>query len=164
MNEQLRNLAITRGMDAIAQAKLPVLDLAANYDESICIDYQQNTTGIQCYGSGTDQFLIENISRHLEVEAALDKRTSMGIVGNLGALCTIPGSQCNGTGRTEPKMEGWQALVWELVCMASGSQMGNVFQPNTVQGNNAAPPPLPAAVNTMRPSMASRQACIRSTS
>jgi len=33
VNEQLRNLAVSRGMDAIAEAKIPVLDLAANYDE-----------------------------------------------------------------------------------------------------------------------------------
>ena len=85
VNEQLRNLAITRGMDAIAQAKIPVLDLAANYDEVSALITNKIQPEFNELGLELTKFLIENISLPPEVEAAMDKRSSMGIVGNLGA-------------------------------------------------------------------------------
>src|SRR6185436_15166508 len=77
VTEQLRNLIITRFTDAIAESKIPILDLAANYDElskfiSGKINPEFNELGID-----VAKFLVENISLPPEVEAALDKRSSM---------------------------------------------------------------------------------------
>ncbi len=80
VTEQLRNLIITRFTDAIAESKIPALDLAANYDElskfiSGKINPEFNELGVEI-----TKFLVENISLPPEVEAALDKRSSMGIL------------------------------------------------------------------------------------
>ena len=122
INEQLRNLAVSRGMDAIAEAKIPVLDLAANYDEVSAKIGDKIKSEFNELGLELTKFLIENISLPPEVEAALDKRSSMGIVGNLGAYAQFQAANA----------------------MAIGGQVGNVFQNNTAQGNDS-PPPLPSA-------------------
>jgi membrane protease subunit (stomatin/prohibitin family) len=86
INEQLRNTIVARGMDAVAQSKIAILDLAANYNEMgllISDTIQADFTEI---GLNLTKLLVENISLPPEVEQALDKRSSMGIVGNLGVL------------------------------------------------------------------------------
>lgn len=146
VNEQLRNLAITRGMDAIAQAKIPVLDLAANYDEVSTIITTKIQPEFKELGLELTKFLIENISLPPEVEAAMDKRSSMGIVGNLGAYAQFQAANAMEQAASNPNGGGIAgAGLGAGLGMAIGGQMGNVFQPNTVQSNDG-PPPLPAAV------------------
>lgn len=145
VNEQLRNLAITRGMDAIAQAKIPVLDLAANYDEVSALITTKIQPEFNAMGLELTKFLIENISLPPEVEAAMDKRTSMGIVGNLGAYAQFQAANAMEQAAQNPNGGLAGAGMGAGLGMAMGSQMGNIFQPNSVQSNEA-PPPLPAAV------------------
>jgi len=145
VNEQLRNLAITRGMDAIAQAKIPVLDLAANYDEVSALITNKIQPEFNELGLELTKFLIENISLPPEVETALDKRSSMGIVGNLGAYAQFQAANAMEQAANNPNGGLAGAGLGAGLGMAMGGQMGNVFQPNTVQGNDG-PPPLPADV------------------
>jgi membrane protease subunit (stomatin/prohibitin family) len=156
VNEQLRNLAITRGMDAIAQAKIPVLDLAANYDEVSTIITNKIQPEFKEMGLELTKFLIENISLPPEVEAAMDKRSSMGIVGNLGAYAQFQAANAMEDAAKNPNGGLAGAGLGAGMGMAIGGQMGNVFQNNTVGGNTAqgsgfekandGPPPLPGAV------------------
>src|ERR1035437_5088466 len=83
--DQLRNLAVTRGMDAIAESKIAVLDLASQYDEVSKLITEKIRPEFNEIGLDLTKFLVENVSLPPEVEAALDKRSSMGIIGNLGA-------------------------------------------------------------------------------
>jgi membrane protease subunit (stomatin/prohibitin family) len=145
VNEQLRNLAITRGMDAIAQAKIPVLDLAANYDEVSALITTKIQSEFNELGLELTKFLIENISLPPEVETALDKRSSMGIVGNLGAYAQFQAANAMEQAASNPNGGLAGAGLGAGMGMAIGGQLGNVFQPNNVQGNDG-PPPLPAAV------------------
>lgn len=145
VNEQLRNLAITRGIDAIAQAKIPVLDLAANYDEVSALITGKIQPEFSELGLELTKFLIENISLPPEVEAAMDKRSSMGIVGNLGAYAQFQAANAMEQAANNPNGGLAGAGLGAGMGMAIGGQLGNVFQPNTVQGNDG-PPPLPAAV------------------
>jgi membrane protease subunit (stomatin/prohibitin family) len=145
VNEQLRNLAITRGMDAIAQAKIPVLDLAANYDEVSALITNKIQPEFNAMGLELTKFLIENISLPPEVEAAMDKRSSMGIVGNLGAYAQFQAANAMEQAAQNPNGGLAGAGMGAGFGMAMGSQMGNIFQQNSVQGNDA-PPPLPGAV------------------
>jgi membrane protease subunit (stomatin/prohibitin family) len=144
INEQLRNLAVSRGMDAIAEAKIPVLDLAANYDEVSARITEKIKTEFNELGLELTKFLIENISLPPEVEAALDKRSSMGIVGNLGAYAQYQAANAMEEAAKNPGGGLAGAGLGAGVGMAIGSQLGNVFQPNTVQSNDS-PPPLPTA-------------------
>ena len=69
--------------DAIAQSKIPALDLAANYDE--LGNYALKVLGQRIAPLGLElcSFVIENISLPDEVQKAMDQRTSMGVVGDL---------------------------------------------------------------------------------
>ena len=42
------------------------------------------TSDFNTYGLELTKFVIENISLPAEVEAAMDKRTSMGVIGDVG--------------------------------------------------------------------------------
>lgn len=81
--DQLRNLIVSRFADILGESGIPVLDLAANYDELGNFITQKIKAEFASYGLDVMQMLVENISLPPEVETALDKRTSMGIIGDL---------------------------------------------------------------------------------
>ncbi|MDO6459398.1 SPFH domain-containing protein [Granulosicoccaceae sp. 1_MG-2023] len=83
ISDQLRNLITSRFATVLAGAEIPILDLAANYDQ--LGDYLTTRIAPEFgeYGLELTKMLVENISLPPEVEQALDKRTSMGMIGNL---------------------------------------------------------------------------------
>ncbi|MDB5296733.1 MAG: hypothetical protein JWO31_2716, partial [Phycisphaerales bacterium] len=85
IGEQLRDLMVARFADAVAESKIPVLDLAANQDELGKALLGRINADFEPYGLTVAQLTVENISLPPEVEAAMDKRTSMGVLGNLDA-------------------------------------------------------------------------------
>lgn len=80
---QIRNVIVQEFSRAIAAANIPVLDMAANTDQLGRLVAKAIAPVIETYGLILPEFYIENISLPAEVEAMLDKRTSMGIVGDL---------------------------------------------------------------------------------
>ncbi|MFZ6009687.1 MAG: SPFH domain-containing protein [Bacteroidota bacterium] len=83
VTEQLRNLIVTRFTDTVGESKIPILDLAANYDELSKFISGKINPEFGEYGLEVTKLLVENISLPTEVEQMLDKRSSMGILGNL---------------------------------------------------------------------------------
>lgn len=144
VTEQLRNVLVSKFTNMIGTANIPVLDLAGNYDqlgklltEKIAPDFATE------YGLTLTKILVENISLPPEVEAAMDKRTSMGVVGDLGkyaqfqAADSIPAAAANPGGTMGAAMGIGMGA-------AMGHQMAGVFgqQPGAAPAA-AAPPPLP---------------------
>ncbi len=80
---QLRNIVVARFSDAVAESGIPVLDLAANYDELGKFVTQKIKDEFGAYGLDLTKLLVENVSLPSAVEEAIDKRSSMGVVGNL---------------------------------------------------------------------------------
>ena len=80
---QIKRTLVSGLSDAIAQSKIPALDLAANYDELGQYALQTLSSRIANLGLKLETFVIENISLPDEVEKAMDRRTSMGVVGDL---------------------------------------------------------------------------------
>jgi membrane protease subunit (stomatin/prohibitin family) len=64
--------------------KSPALDLASNYDELAKFTRFKLNDEVKTFGLELTKFVIENISLPQEVEAAMDKRTSMGVLGDVG--------------------------------------------------------------------------------
>ncbi|MCA5005768.1 SPFH domain-containing protein [Sphingobacterium bovistauri] len=150
INEQLRNLAVSRGMDAIAESKIPVLDLASNYDEVSQIIQGKITPEFNEIGLNLNKFLIENISLPEEVEKMLDKRSGMGIVGDLGAFAQFQAANSMEKAAENPNGGGIMgAGMGAGLGMGMMGQMGNVFQERKFEGNQQQqgitnlPPPLP---------------------
>ncbi len=146
IEDQLRNLILTRFTDFLAESKIPALDLASNYNElSIGID-KIIAKDFDEYGIDVTKFLIENISLPEEVEKALDKRTSMGVVGDMGKY-----TQFQFANSLEASAEGGgQSMASDAMGLAMGMGMANQMmnqqnmgmqQQNS--GNQAAPPPIP---------------------
>jgi len=84
INGQLRSHVVTAFTDSLGEAKIPVLDLAANYKELGATIGDSMSGELGGYGLALTTFLIENISLPKAVEEMLDKRTSMGVLGDMG--------------------------------------------------------------------------------
>ncbi|UIR55077.1 SPFH domain-containing protein [Sphingobacterium sp. SRCM116780] len=155
INEQLRNIAVTRGMDAIAESKIAVLDLASNYDEVSVFVQQKISPEFEEIGLSLTKFLVENISLPEEVEKVLDKRSSMGIVGNLGAYAQFQAANAMEKAAENPSGGGIMGAGLGVGLGAGmAGQMGGVFQQNKFDGNNPSgtsaavvPPAIPTAVH-----------------
>jgi membrane protease subunit (stomatin/prohibitin family) len=79
---QLRRTLVSGFSDAVAESKIAALDLAANYDELGGGLKTKIDQDFKAFGLELTKFVIENISLPPEVEAAMDKRTSMGVLGD----------------------------------------------------------------------------------
>jgi membrane protease subunit (stomatin/prohibitin family) len=149
INEQLRNLAVSRGMDAVAESKIAVLDLASQYDEVSKIITDKIKPEFNEMGLDLTKFLIENISLPPEVEAALDKRSSMGIIGNMGAFTQFQAANAMDDAAKNPNGGGLMgAAMGAGMGYGMMNQMGNAFQQQTFNPNTGmnTPPPPPQAV------------------
>jgi membrane protease subunit (stomatin/prohibitin family) len=81
---QLKRTLVSGFSDALAESKIAALDLASNYDELSKFTRVKLNEDFKEFGLELTKFIIENISLPQEVEAAMDKRTSMGVIGDVG--------------------------------------------------------------------------------
>jgi len=81
---QLKRTLVGGFSDSLAEAKIAALDLASNYDELSKFVRIKLNDDFKAFGLELTKFVIENISLPQEVEAAMDKRTSMGVIGDVG--------------------------------------------------------------------------------
>lgn len=81
---QLKRTLVSGFSDALAESKIAALDLASNYDELSKFIRSKLTDDFNSFGLELTKFVIENISLPAEVESAMDKRTSMGVIGDVG--------------------------------------------------------------------------------
>jgi len=83
-SDTMRSRIVSIFTDAIASAKVPVLDVASRYTElGEALLPLINPAVSTKYGMEITSFIVENVSVPPEVEQAIDKRASMGAVGNL---------------------------------------------------------------------------------
>ena len=80
---QIKRTIVSALSDIIAQSKIPALDLAANYEELGQFALNALAPRFLNLGLKLESFVVENISLPQEVEQAMDRRTSMGVVGDL---------------------------------------------------------------------------------
>ena len=82
--DTMRSRIVSVFTDALASAKVPVLDVASRYQElGEALLPLINPAVTSKYGLEIPSFIIENVSLPPEVEQAIDKRSSMAAVGNL---------------------------------------------------------------------------------
>lgn len=141
---QLRNLIVARFSDAIGESRIPVLDLAANYEELGTFVTTKIAPDFASYGLALATLLVENISLPPEVEAALDKRSSMGILGNLDNFAKFQAATAMEKAAENPGGGGAAAGLGLGAGFAMAGQMASAFQPAAQPG--ATPPPPPPAV------------------
>ncbi len=82
--DTMRSRIVSIFTDAMATAKVPVLDVASRYTElGDALLPLINPAVTRMYGLEITSFIVENVSVPPEVEAAIDKRSSMAAIGNL---------------------------------------------------------------------------------
>lgn len=148
IHNQLRTLAVSRFSDAIGESQLPVLDMAANYDELSELMRQKMADDFAQYGLSLQRFLVENISLPENVEAALDKRSSMGILGNLNQYTQYQSANALEQAAQNPSggaSSGMGMGMGFAMANQMANSMGNTQQqaPQQAPASPATPPPLP---------------------
>ncbi|HRY17406.1 MAG TPA: SPFH domain-containing protein [Candidatus Competibacteraceae bacterium] len=153
ITNQLRNMVVSRFANILGQAKIPALDLAGNYDQLGQFLLQRIAPEFAAVGLELTNLLVENISLPKEVEAVLDKRTSMGIAGNLDQYTQFQAAEALRDTAANPG-GGSEALNMGLgLAMAQrlSETLGRSAQsaPPSAASPSApppvTPPPLPAA-------------------
>src|SRR2546426_1565168 len=99
-SDTMRSRLVSVFSDALASAKLPVLDVASRYSEiGEALLPLINPIVQEKYGLEFSSFILENVSVPPEVEQAIDKRSSMGAVGNLNDYVKFQMAQGLGQGQ-----------------------------------------------------------------
>ncbi len=82
--DTMRSRIVSVFSDALASCGVPALDVASRYTElGDALLPLINPQVIAKYGIEISSFIVENVSVPPEVEAAIDKRSSMSVIGNL---------------------------------------------------------------------------------
>ena len=144
IHSQLKTLAVSRFSDAVAESHIPVLDLAANYDELSALMRDRMNPDFEHYGLTLQQFLVENISLPEAVEQALDKRSSMGIIGNLQQYTQFQAANAMEQAAKNPGGDAGSGIGMGMG-FAMANQLGQSMQPGAASDNasTATPPPIP---------------------
>lgn len=137
--ETMRSRIVSVFSEALARAGVPALDVAARYAElgqALLPVINPVMTGK--YGIEITAFVVENVSVPPEVEQAIDKRASMGAIGNLNDFVKYQMGVGMGEGG-----EGAAAAAVPAQ-MAMGFGMAQEMMKSMQTGAAAAvPPPLP---------------------
>src|SRR5262249_37695738 len=98
--DTMRSRIVSVFSDALASAKIPVLDVAARYsDLGEALLPLINPTLTNKYGIEMPSFIVENVSLPPEVEQAIDKRSSMAAIGNLNDYVKLQMAEGLGKGQ-----------------------------------------------------------------
>jgi membrane protease subunit (stomatin/prohibitin family) len=140
ISSQLRDTIVSRFADVIGTAKIPILDLAGNYDKISKLAQETIRPDLAALGLALTLFYIENISLPPEVEQALDTRTKIGVLGDLNQYARYQSATAIEDAAKNPGGAAG-AGIGIGAGLALGQQMANQMAP---QGG-AIPPPLPSA-------------------
>lgn len=134
---QIKRTLVSGLSDAIAESKIPALDLAANYEELSQYALKALNPKLEALGLTLASFVIENISLPEEVEKTIDKRTSMGVVGDLNKYTQYQAAEAMREAANNPS----GGMAGMGVGMGAGAAMGQMF---TQSMSNASQPQHPA--------------------
>lgn len=147
---QVRNIIVQEFSRVVAASGIPVLDMAANTGDLGKLVAREIAPVIQSYGISIPELYIENISLPPAVEAAMDKRTSMGLVGDLNAFSQYSAAEAMSAAARNPAGGGMAAGLGAGMGMAMAQNIGRgpwgavpqTQQPAPVAAPAPPPPPV----------------------
>jgi membrane protease subunit (stomatin/prohibitin family) len=144
--DTMRSRIVSVFTEALAAAKLPVLDVASRYQElGEALLPAINPAVASKYGIQISSFIVENVSVPPEVEQAIDKRSSMAAVGNLNDYVKFQMAQSMTEG-------GAGGLAGSAAQLGAGLAMGQQIMTSLHSASTApaptAPPALPGGGST----------------
>ncbi|ARF15921.1 SPFH domain-containing protein [Sporosarcina ureae] len=138
----LKKMIISGLSDLFAESQIPALDLSMHYDELSEQGKEKMRSRFAAFGFEITSLYIENLSLPKEVEEAMDKRTSMGVLGNMQQYQQYQAAEAM---RDAAQNEGGMAGAG--VGMGAGMGMGQVMA-NAMNQNQAPQPPAQAATKS----------------
>ena len=136
---QLRSTILSRLSDAIAEAKIAALDMASKYDELGKVALEKLAPEFGSYGLELSRFYVENISLPEEVEAAIDQRSKLGVLGDrMGQYTQLQTADAIKVAAGNPG-----GLAGAGAGLGAGFAIGGAMG-QAMSGASAAPPPATA--------------------
>jgi len=153
-NDTMRSRIVSIFSEALAQSKIPALDVAARYGElGAALLPLINPQTKEKYGLEVTSFVVENVSVPPEVEQAIDKRSSMAAVGNLNDYVKFQmaqglekGDGGGGAGGMAAQMAVGMAMAQQMM-----NQSGGIMGPQATPGIGAAPPAAASVAEVLTP-------------
>lgn len=143
---QIRNIIVQEFSRVIANSRIPVLDMAANTADLGRLVAAEISGTLEQYGLTMPELYIENISLPEAVEAAMDKRTSMGLAGDLGRFTQYSAAEAMTAAAANPAGGGMAAGLGAGMGMAMAGQMAQGgpwgAAPQAPQSTLPPPPPV----------------------
>lgn len=137
---QIRNIIVQEFSRTLAKSGIPVLDMAANTRELSQLVAKDISAQLAEYGLMLPELYIENISLPPAVEEVMDKRSSMGVIGNLNEYMQFQAAEALGR-------DGGAAAAMQAGMGAGlGMQMGQALSAGPWGAKPAAITPAPAAM------------------
>lgn len=171
--DTMRSRIVSIFSEALAKAQVPALDVAQRYSElGDALLQLINPAMSDKYGLEITSFLLENVSVPPEVEQAIDKRSSMGAIGNLNdyvkyqmgqamanggegaAAATIPATMAMGFGMAQEMMKGMQTGAAGLPVGATAAT--DPFSPAAAQAAQTTAAPAAGGLQVLTPAQAAQ--------
>ncbi len=148
-NDTMRSRIVSVFTDALASAKVPVLDVASRYQElGAALLPLINPAMTTKYGIEISSFIVENVSVPPEVEQAIDKRSSMAAIGNLNDFVKFQMAESMTKGGGEAGgMAGTAAGLGAGLAMGQ-QMMAAMNTPQTTPPVSGVPPVISSAAST----------------
>jgi membrane protease subunit (stomatin/prohibitin family) len=143
ISDQLKRKLVSVLADSIGESGISVYQLAGQYhDLGQALKSRVGADVRSTYGVEVTDFVVENLTLPEEVEKMLDKRSSMGVLGDMGNYTQFQAAEAigkmGGAGHANPFMDAGVGL-------AMGQAIGGAFSRAGIGGAGGPPPPPPTA-------------------
>ena len=143
LENQLRNIAVTQLAAAFGSSGIPFLDMAAN--QVLLSQKIGELLGAEFtkLGLALENFTVESITLPVSIQAALDKKISMGVIGDLGRYTQYQTAESIPlAAQNEGGLAGIGAGlgVGAGIGQAMAGAMSGMMQPNTQQAQQNVQP------------------------
>lgn len=135
ITDYLRSMVVSGISDAIGESKIAVLDMAANLQELSKIVETKVAEDFKAIGLELTNFVFESFSLPEELEKALDKNTSLGMMrGNMDVYTQMETLEAMKEAAKNPGTAG--GTMGAGMGLGMGMGLGNIFANNMQQMNN----------------------------
>ena len=135
ITDYLRSMVVSGISDAIGESKIAVLDMAANLQELSKIVETKVAEDFKAIGLELTNFVFESFSLPEELEEALDKNTSLGMMrGNMDVYTQMETLEAMKEAAKNPGAAG--GTMGAGMGLGMGMGLGNIFANNMQQMNS----------------------------
>ncbi len=141
---QLRNLIVSDLASGLGQSQVPFIDLAANQGLMADEIKKELQPDFAKYGLSVESFVVESVSLPEELQKTLDKRISMGMIGDMDAYTRYQAAEAiEHAAKNEGGMAGIGAGLG--VGMNMGQVMSEAMAPKAQPQQSSQPAAAPEA-------------------